>query len=47
MYKIEIVGDGKTTHETTDIKKVKAFVINSIRSATDLSKFSVNITEQA
>ena len=47
MYKIEIVGDGKTTHETGDIKKVKAFVINAVRNSTDLNNFSVKVTEQA
>ena len=47
MYQIIIVGDGKTTHETADIKKAKAFIINAVRNAADLTKFSVNVTEQA
>ena len=41
------MGDGKTTHETTDIKAAKAFIISAIKSAKDLAKLSVKVSEQA
>lgn len=46
MYHIIIEGDGKTTHETQDIKKAKAFVINAIRSVDNMANFSVKVSEQ-
>lgn len=47
MYNIVIMGDGKTTHETSDIKAAKAFIISAIRNAKDLAKLSVTVSEQA
>lgn len=47
MYNIVIMGDGKTTHETSDIKAAKAFIITAIRNAKDLAKLSITVSEQA